>query len=412
MLAQTKISDSLGDEQGSMTQDKHVYGTEHPLALGSFRSWLKLLLDSDGIERKFMPRALLVSLSTFLTSPLRLYERVRYDRAVRRMAIHPSPVFIVGHWRSGTTYLHHLMCQDKNLGYVSTFQAFAPDLCLVGENTIKQPLAKLAQRRHPTREIDNIPLSFDNPEEDELAIANVSPYSVFHWYTFPRQAPYFFERYALLNNIPESTLAEWTDIYLAVLRKASLRAGGKRLVIKNCANTARIKTLLGLFPNAKFIHIYRNPYDLFCSTLHLYTTVLRRAQLQAISAEETEAYVLRFYTQLMQRFLADKALIPAGDLVEVKYEDLEKTPLDQVRNVYEGLGLPGFADAEPAFRSYLDSIAGYKKNAYQMDNGVIMKVNQNWQFALDEWGYQRLEPPSPYSPEELRNECSALALRA
>lgn len=395
-----------------MTRDTRVYGTEHPLALGSFRSWLKLLSNSRGIERRFIPRALFVSLSTFLSSPLRLYERVRYDRVVKSIAIHPSPLFVVGHWRSGTTYLHHLMCQDSNLGYVSTFQAFAPGVCLFGEKTIKGPLAKVAKRRHPTREVDNIPLSFDYPEEEELAIANMSPHSVLHWYTFPRQAPCFFERYALLSNLPESTLAEWAEMYLAILRKATLRAGGKRLVIKNCANTGRIKTLLDLFPNAKFIHIYRNPYDVFCSTVHLYTTVLRRAQLQEITAEEIEAYVLRFYTQLMQRFLADKALIPAGNLVEVKYEDLEETPLDQVRNVYEGLGLPGFADAEPAFRSYLDSVAGYKKNVYELDNSVITKVNQHWQFTLDEWGYQRLGPAPPYRPEELRDACSALALRA
>jgi len=378
-----------------MTQQKPARIFEHPLAFGSFRNWLRLLWNNKDIDRKFIPRALFVCFSTFLTSPLRLYESVRYGRIVKNTAIHRSPIFIVGHWRTGTTHLHNLLCQDKNLGYVSTFQAFAPGLCLVGEKVIKRLFDKIAKKLHPTREIDNIPLSMDNPEEEDLAIASMSPYSYLHMYTFPRQARYFFERYTFgFNNLPESTLAEWKEIYLTIMRKATLQAGGKRLGIKNCADSGRIKTLLDLFPDAKFIHIYRNPYHVFRSTLFLYRVVLERSQLQEISPDEIEAWVSWFYTQLMQRFLADKALIPAGNLVEVKYEDLEAAPLDQLRRVYETLSLPGFAEAEPAFRAYLASIADYKKNPQEIDDNIIAKVNQHWQFALDEWGYDRLEPAS------------------
>jgi len=276
------------------------------------------------------------------------------------------------------------------------WQAFAPGLCLVGEKVIKGPLNKIAKKLHPTREIDNIPLSLDNPEEEDLAIANMSPYSYLHMYTFPRRARYFFESYiTFFCNLPESTIAEWKQIYLTVLRKATLQAGGKRLVIKNCADSARIKTLLELFPQAKFIHIYRNPYDIFRSTQHLYRVVMERAQLQEISPDELEDWVLRFYSQLMQKFLADKALIPAGNLVEVKYEDLEQAPLDQLRKVYDILSLPGFAEAEPAFRAYLDSIADYKKLVHKkLDDDIITRVNEHWHFVFDALGYERLEPRS------------------
>jgi len=370
-----------------MIQNNRVSNTEHPLALGSFRSWLKLLCDSDGIETRFLLRALFVSLSTFLTSPLRLYERVRYDRVVKNTTIHPSPIFIVGHWRTGTTYLHHLICQDNNLGYVSTFQALAPGFCLVGEKTLKPLLVRILQGAHPTRIIDNIPLSFDAPQEEDFAIANMSPYAFLHVFTFPRQAADFFERYVLFSNLSEQTLAEWTEIYLTVLRKATLSMGGKRLVLKSPVNSGRISTLLELFPDAKFIHIYRNPYDTFLSTMWVYKTVLPRSQLQTIGLDQIEAYVLRFYTQLVQKFLADRALIPAGNLVEVRFEDLEAAPLDQLRKVYERLSLPGFGEAQPAFHAYLASIADYQKNRYELNDEVIAKVNRHWRFAFDEWGY-------------------------
>lgn len=286
------------------------------------------------------------------------------------------------------------MCQDKNLGYLSTFQAMAPGFCLVGEKAIKQRLAKKANARYPTRLIDNIPLSFDAPQEDEFALANMSPHSFLHAFSFPQQAQYFFERYVLFDGLSETALDQWLDTYLMVLRKATMRSGGKRLVLKNCASSARIKTLLDLFSDAKFIHIHRNPYHVFLSTLHLYKTVLPKSQLQEIGPDQIEAYVLRFYSQLMHRFLTDRSLIPANNLVEIKYEDLEESPLAQLRHVYDGLGLPGFTAAEPGFRSYIDSIADYKKNTYEMDGDVIAKVNQHWQLAFDQWGYDRLEPLS------------------
>jgi len=87
-------------------------------------------------------------------------------------------------------------------------------------------------------------------------------------------------------------------------------------------------------------------------------------------------------------------LIPDGSLVEIRFEDLEVSPLDQLRRVYNGLGLPGFAAAEPAFRSYLDSVADYRKNAYELDGDVIEKVNAHWPYAFEAWGYERLEPSS------------------
>jgi hypothetical protein len=377
-----------------MAQQRRARLFEHPFIFGSFRSWLKVLWGNRGIERKFIPRVLFVTLVSLLTSPLRIYESLRYGGAARRTVVHPSPIFIIGHWRSGTTHLHNLLVHDKNLGCVSMWQAFAPGLSLIDERLIKNPFNKIAKKMHPTREIDNIPLSLDNPEEEDLAIANMSPYSYLHMYSFPRKATYFFERYVTyFNDLPESIKSKWKEIYLTILRKATLKAGGKQLVIKNCADSARIKPLLELFPNAKFIHIYRNPYNIFRSTQHLYRVVMERAQLQEIDLSEHENWVLRFYRQLMQKLLADKALIPAGSLVEVKYEDLDKEPLAQLRKIYETLSLPGFTEAEPTFRAYLDSIAGYQKLAHKtLDDSAITKINRNWQFAFDALGYKRIEP--------------------
>jgi len=368
-----------------MTKTARPSSAEHPLALGSLGSWMGLLRRSRRIGPAYVPRVVLVSLTTLLTSPLRLAETLRHGRAVRRTRIHPSPVFIIGHWRSGTTHLHNLMVQDEAFGALTTFQAMAPGFCLIGDGVIKRFIAGQAASRYGTRLIDNIPLALDAPQEDEYALATLSPHAFLHIFSLPRQAREIFSQDVMLDG--QADPAGWLRTYRWLLRKTTLACGNRRLVIKNCAHSARIPLLLEAFPDAKFIHIHRNPYRVFQSTLHMHRTVLPRSQLQSIQPEDVEANVLRFYELLMRRFLVDRARIPAGNLVDVCFEDLESSPVDQLQRVYEGLRLPGFEEAKPRFRVYLDSIAGYKKNAYTLDAEVIDQVNRHWSFAFEPLGY-------------------------
>ena len=375
-----------------MTQATRPSNAEHPAALGSFRSWIGLLRRSDGIDCAYLPRAAFVTFTTLLTSPLRLWERARYGRRIRETAIHPSPVFVVGHWRSGTTHLHNLLCRDEQFGSLTTFQAMAPGFCLVGNGAIKRFVARQAAARYPTRLIDNVPLAFDAPQEDEFALATASPHSFVHTFSLPRQADELFDRDVLFDGLSLGARERWTATYLKLLRTATLANGGRRLVVKNCAHSARIPTLLEMFPDARFVHIHRDPYEVFLSTMHMRRTVLPRSQLQAVSPERVEAHVLGFYDRLMRRFLADRTAIPAGRLVDVRFEDLEASPLGELRRIYDALDLPGFDRAEPYVHAYLESISGYRKNAYDLADDVIAKVNHNWSFAFDALGYERIEP--------------------
>ena len=365
---------------------------EHPAMLGSFWNWIRLLCTHRSVDRSFVPRALFVALTTLATSPLRTWERVRYGHAIRRTPIDPRPVFIIGHWRSGTTHLLNLLALDETLGSLTTFQAMAPGFCLTGDGAVKRFIARQAAARYPTRLIDNIPLAFDAPQEDEFGLANLSPHAFIHTFSFPRQADEIFARSVLFDGLSPAQRARWIETYLYLLRTTTRACGGRRLIVKNCAHTARIPMLLDLFPDARFVHIHRNPYEVYLSTLHMHRTVLPRSQLQDADPARIETNVLRFYTLLMERFLEQRMLIPSGNLVEMRFTDLETEPIEQLRRIYDKLGLSGFSDAEPAFRSYLDSIAGYRKNAYTLSPEAIETVNRHWPYAFDEWGYRRLDP--------------------
>ena len=356
----------------------------HPLVLGSFRNWVRLLQCCGGIDRPYWGRALLITAGSFFTIPLRWYERARFQKKLDALQLKEPPVFIIGHWRSGTTYLHNLMCQDAALDSVKTFQTVASEFSIVGEKWLKPLFASFAPEH---RFMDNVRLSLDGPQEEEHSVANMCLYSFYHHMYFPRRARFLFERYALFQGVSSVEIERWKTIYQRVLKIATLKAGGKRLLIKNPSLTGRIRAVLELYPDAKFIYIYRNPYEVFLSTRHFYQKAYQNLGLQAISPEENEANILAFYPLLLHQYAADKALIPPGNLAEVRYETLIAQPLDTVQAVYRQLGLSGYAAAEPRFRTYIAAQKTYQKNRFVISPADIEKVQQHWGFALKEGDY-------------------------
>ena len=88
----------------------------------------------------------------------------------------------------------------------------------------------------------------------------------------------------------------------------------------------------------------------------------------------------------MYKYLAEKDLIPKGNLSEIRFEDFEANPLAEVRRIYEELRLPGYTAAQTAFREHLESIEGYQKNRYKIDADTIRKVEKHWKFTVKHWG--------------------------
>ena len=124
--------------------------------------------------------------------------------------------------------------------------------------------------------------------------------------------------------------------------------------------------LLELFPDAKFVHVHRSPYEVYASTRNLHRRVLAFMSLQKLDGTGDVEALLSLYEQMMRRFFADSTLIPAGNLVDVRFEDLERDPLGEMRRVYEKLGLPGFGTVEPSLRRYIAGQSGYRKNRFEL----------------------------------------------
>lgn len=283
-------------------RDKHNAGKrgiarliDHPLALASFRHWVRLSRAGGGIDPRYRWRAAQVTALSPFGAALRAAERLSWNRQAPAVAIAHPPVFILGHWRTGTTHLHNLMTRDPQFGFVSTFQVLVPESCLLPFNPLRPLIAWCAPAR---RHMDRMPLGLDLPQEEEFALCNRCGHSFYVGWYFPRRMDELFRKYVLFEGLSEPERIGWSETYLDVLKKATIRTNGRPLVLKNPVNTARIPTLLQLFPQAKFIHVYRDPYTVFKSTLNFHRATLDMVAFQKIPDSEIERNVLTFYRDM------------------------------------------------------------------------------------------------------------------
>src|SRR5262249_23911240 len=151
----------------------------------------------------------------------------------------------------------------------------------------------------------------------------------------------------------------WKSNYTHFLKKVTFKYG-RPLVLKSPANTARIGLLLKLFPDAKFVHIHRNPYDVFRSTVHTWKAAGKWWQFQKTDFGDDDSInrqLLRQTKILYDGYFAQRSLIPAGRFHEIAFYDLERDPVQQLRNTYEALNLPDFQHAAEPVTTYLKSLA-------------------------------------------------------
>ncbi|MEZ4320333.1 MAG: sulfotransferase [Myxococcota bacterium] len=270
-----------------------------------------------------------------------------YNSAVRRFDRHPprplkrDPVFVLGHWRSGTTWLYHRMAEAPGLTAPNAFQVVNPLTFRASEPVASRVFAGLVPEK---RVQDDVPLGFALPEEDEYAIALLAGTSPYLGRSFPRALP-FYERFLTLD---ACTDAERTAFHRAmrVFLGRLMDGADARPLLKSPAHTARVKHLLRWFPDARFVHIHRDPFAVFASTRHLYDTVDWFWTLQRRDGSP-DATILRQYRAVHDAWFASRDLIAPGHLVELAYEDLVADPQGQLDRVFAGLGL-GAAPTVPA----------------------------------------------------------------
>jgi hypothetical protein len=236
------------------------------------------------------------------------------------------------------------------------------------------------------RPMDSVEWNLRSPQEDEFALCIASGKSPCMGWVFPRRQEHY-DRYLTFRGVSPEEVACWREAFLMFLKKLTWKYG-RPLVLKSPPHTCRIRMLLDIFPHARFVHIQRNPYAVFPSSKWTFQVNYDLHRVQRLRPDQLDEWVLRQYRTMYEVFFEERKLIPLGNLVEVRFEQLEEDPLGQLRHIYAVLGLPDFGLVEPALRRYVDSITGYKKNQFpELAPALRQRIAHEWRPCFEEWGY-------------------------
>jgi omega-hydroxy-beta-dihydromenaquinone-9 sulfotransferase len=311
----------------------------HGLTMSGLCNLIRL---RPAVSWKYVPRWVSIAILSIFNSLNCLLERLIYGRRIRQATITHPPVFILGHWRSGTTMLHNLMSMDPQVTFPNLYHCVNPGHFLLTENI----LAPLTSRFLPaTRPMDNVETGWGEPQEEDIALAldcGISPYMMAA-FTGRRSV---YERFFDPRDMSAQELSRW---------KAS--------------------------------YIRRDPYAVYQSTMHLRRTMLSENSLGPPDFSTSEEDMLYFYEKCIRTYEETKTLIPAGRLHELRFEDMEKDPLEEIRKVYHNLNLPGWERLEPKIQEKLPSLKAYRKNAFRMDRETMRAVYSRLKWVFDLYQY-------------------------
>lgn len=369
-------------------KEKTLVVTKTPLPGYNFTNFLQILMQNKFlISPRYIPRFLYTQTLISLMVPYRIKERIKFDKKIKSTEMKHDPIFILGHWRSGTTYLHNFLANDKNLAYFTTFQAILPGVFLGSEKHLK-PIV-VATSIPKKRPMDDVDMNIDFPQEDQFAIGAFSKYSYYHGWCFPQNME-LYNKYVLMEDVKQNDIDRWKETFLYLLKKLTLYYNGKRLLLKNQDNTAKIKLLLEMFPNAKFVLIKRNPYNLYYSMMRIMSIIIPYYCIQKPpKIEQVEESMLNLYIRMFKKYFKDRKLIPRGNLVELKYEDFIKDPLKEIEGIYDYLNLGGFNRYKKDFERYFVTQKNIKVSTYKISEEIREKIYDKWGFTFKEFGYEK-----------------------
>lgn len=330
-----------------------------------------------------------IAVQSLLNSWHEFWENVLFGRQIERTEITHPPLFVLGHWRSGTTLLHNLLALDPQITYPNLYQVLFAGHFLLTER-IASPLTGWAIPK--TRPMDNIPVGWDMSQEDEVALHLRTLCSPYMMLAYQGQREHY-KRFFDLTELTDAELSLWKREFLRLLKKLTIRAN-RPIVLKSPSHTYRIPLLLEMFPNARFVYIHRDPYTVISSSMHLRRNMFTDNALGVPSFENLEEDTLVTYEECIRRYESTKSLIPAGQLHELRFEDLEADPLEELRKVYEGLSLPGWSLVAPRIEAELPKHQNYRKNRFSLDEDTRRRYYERLKFAFDLYGYDSREPAS------------------
>ena len=349
-----------------------------------FSSLMKLILKNGiSIRPVHLIRLLILIPTSLLSEIFTLVEKIKYNKKIRETRIEKPPIFIIGHWRSGTTFLHQLASLDTRFTAPKFIQTVIPDHFLFSTKYWVPVLKKMVPPKRPMDEVEMGPL---DPMEDEWALIRMEAPTPFVKVFFPLRKNGFIAGTDEFVPTGES-LTIWKEKFMLLLKKITLFTG-KQIILKNPFHTPRILILAEMFPGAKFIHIIRNPLKIVPSTINMWNIVVgENAFRRGWESPGTEA-TARLIEQFRKSVDENRKKLADGSFSEVRYEDLEKDPVQELRRIYRELKMEFSTEHEEKIIRFIEAKKDYRKNIFNLSQEEKNIINRELEGYMKKYGYE------------------------
>jgi len=324
-----------------------------------------------------------------------------------------SPLFILGNFRSGSTFLHRLLSRDKgNFTSLRTWDIFiTPSIAqrkiarLFAEidSHFGDPLRKLmiAIDRRSLGRVNFHHTSFFEPEEDENILLHIwSTFFVGVMFPFLDELPpyQFFD-----DAIPEHERKRIMQFYRGCIQRHLYATGGKKhFVSKNPAFSAKIETLMDIFPDARIIYLARNPLDMLPSTVswlsyawHIFNVPLEKYPHRREILDFTQ-YWYRHPLDYLDRN-------PSQNKMILLYDDLIQKPEETIRSFYHRFGFTDQLALEQIVREAVNDTRRFKsEHAYSYEEMGFTReqILASYADIFARFGFDQREPDASVSTIE------------
>ncbi len=285
---------------------------------------------------RYIPRAITYMALLMIQLPFYWIELVLSSKKIKQHTPVNAPIFVLGHWRSGTTTIQRFLCAHKHVEFLDQYLAFLPLGTSIHQYVFKPVLSgifKIFNIKHPSHHIS---LTVDFPSEDDIAFCMGGFQETPMWgHIYSKSALSYFKKFLILksNSIERCQFLRKYDYFI---KRLSYLKNGNQLILKSPANTCRIPELLELYPQAKFIYISRKPIEVYFSTMKLLTNN-KDQWLQPMCQKGMNDLFKFGYQQTIERYENTKHLIPKNNLLELELEDLKRAPERIQQEIYNHL---------------------------------------------------------------------------
>jgi hypothetical protein len=354
--------------------------------LASIDVWLQVLWQARfRVHPAYLPRLFFILLGSTANSIINFPERVLLPLFLRNKTIE-DPVIILGVHRSGTTFLHDILALDPQFIAPRGYQVFNPT-GFIGFGRISHLL--LGALMPWKRPFDSVEISLDTTNEDDFASALGTHWSPYWAFSFPRQRRYF-DRFIYPDQMTVRERDKWKQTLSIFLKKLMLFKSGRPL-LKSPYHTARIEILTELYPNAKFIHIHRNPLDVYQSSALIQHDFIPLFQLQFAEPGEqfTDRLLAENYLRIEDAFEKQSKALSPNQIAETRYLDFAMQTIVEVKRIYGEIGLEFTDEFRKTIENYLVNRPAYRRNKHEtLSDEEKQDVQQKLKPLFERWRYE------------------------